>query len=176
MFLWAYWKISGHCASRLLSYMTLLLKAKWSSVCLLLQDLFCKCITLLRNIETGRNVSLGVLLLIWLPGSSISVQKDKSKHYSQCRGCFSNTLANEGLWLRASHLIIVNLRMYNNLSYRYIYRCFYMVCMLFYALIYIHTAAPYCKCKCKNGEANYCLHIFVFPIVNYVDISYGLRY
>lgn len=74
-------EILGHCASRLL-YMTLLLNAKWSWVCLPLQDLFCNCITSVRNIETGRIVSLGVLLLIWLPGSSISVQKDKLKHYS----------------------------------------------------------------------------------------------
>lgn len=73
--------------------MALLLKSKWSSVCLPLKDLFCNCITSLRNIETGRNASLGVLLVIWLPGSSLSVQKDSSKHYSQCRGCFPNTLA-----------------------------------------------------------------------------------
>lgn len=35
-----------------------------------------------RNTETGRNVSLGVLLLIRLPGSSVSVQRDKLERYS----------------------------------------------------------------------------------------------
>lgn len=92
--------------------MTLLLKAKRSAACLPLQDLFCSGITSLRNIETGSKESLGVLLLIWLPGSTVSALKDKWRHYSHCHGCFSNTRANEGLWLKASHLLIVVLALH----------------------------------------------------------------
>lgn len=86
-------QVAGH-PDNYIFYTTLLLKAKWSSMYLLLQDLFCICITLLRNIETGRTVSLGAVWLIWLPGSSVSVQDG---FYSQQNRCFFNTPAKKGL-------------------------------------------------------------------------------
>lgn len=49
---------------------------KQSQWCWRCRVCLCKCIPL-PSIETGGNVSPGVLLLTWLPGSSAFVQEDK---------------------------------------------------------------------------------------------------
>lgn len=164
--------------------MTLLLKAKWSSVCLPLQDLFCNCIASLGNIETGRNVSLGVLLLIWLPGSSIGVQNDKSKHYSQCNGCFSNTLANEALWFKVSHLIIVKHENIfcspNNLLHRY-RTCTHLFTQCVFSFTFLFLSRVLLLIVNASARKNWSQLLFTYLCLCYSKASwhllrYELRY